>query len=264
MMRGRQVGLSFASMMFCSMMARPVGVFAFPVPFQIAVKQIGATAGDPTYTMAFQSLQSFDDLTGPDGTSYSFSNLTGNLPSASSYADFSTRYFGTWVLHDHLIPNTTSNYSFTLSPLSLDSIFHDVPQVISPANGATVGKTFDIQWQYPDITPTAKVATLSGANASFVFSTTSTAVTVNVTSSTATPLSVLANVGYFADISQIAGSVTPIGTPGMDTYSISRVNFDDLSPTLSLTVIPEPTSIAAVASGMAVVLTFRSAKRRRR
>src|SRR5688572_26806031 len=81
-------------------------------------------------------------LTAPDGTTFT-TGLSGQH-TVATFAELEQRFFGTWtLLEDSIQPGQDSMYSFSLSPFSLNDVFHETPIITTPSNGSTVASKFD-------------------------------------------------------------------------------------------------------------------------
>jgi hypothetical protein len=86
-------------------------------------------------------------LTAPDGTQFPG---VSSPHTVATFSELAQRFFGTWtLLEDSFQPGQDSTYTFSLSPFTLNNVFHETPIITTPSNGATVASVFDVEWEYP-------------------------------------------------------------------------------------------------------------------
>jgi len=235
-------------------------------PLDIAVRQLGANGADPSYTIGLRingigSVFFSGTFISPDGVSHTLSQLNQTLTPVATFTDFANHYFGTWTIQDHPSPGSAVySYQFTLSPFALDSVFHSIPQIVSPAEGATVGTTFVVDWQWSSTTaPIGEVSIFSGsASIPTVTATWSAAggdATYVYPEDAVVPFPVTLREGAITNIGQFFSNIVPIGMPGPDTFSYSTPpSFWDFSAPLTVTVVPEPASIMLLGTGLTLFI----------
>jgi hypothetical protein len=235
-------------------------VHAAPLPFGFNVSQLGANGSDPSYEIQLAPLPiQVIKVTAPDGSIYTQQSLQTASPTAATFADLSAHFFGTWTIDDQFGGSALSQYQFTFSLFSLDVMFHEVPNIVSPLDGATVNNPFDVHWVFPSgAVRSAITISLQGARATFT--PVQTYYTTNITS--ALPAQVQVRAGTFSSLSPYLSSITPVGQPGPDTFFYAGSSFRDLSPSISVNVVPEPGSLLLAVTGAILVAIFLNRNRR--
>jgi hypothetical protein len=122
----------------------------FPGNIIFDVVQNAMPGGGVTYTVRPQvfGIALPKVLTAPDGTQ--FTPGPNNQHTVSSFLELQGRFFGVWrLLEDSFVAGQDSTYIFSFSILSLQDVFHETPIITTPSNGAIVGTSFDVEWEYP-------------------------------------------------------------------------------------------------------------------
>lgn len=83
----------------------------------------------------------------PDGTEFHLPDLSGpglQRVEGLTFGEVASRFFGAWTIRE--VPlfggGSTAEYQFTFSPFALESVFHEPPHIVAPADGATVDVDF--------------------------------------------------------------------------------------------------------------------------
>jgi PEP-CTERM motif len=200
----------------------------------------------------------------PDGTEFHLPDPTGpglQQLEGLTFADFASRCFGVWTIRE--VPlfggGVPAEYQFTFSPFALDSLFHDPPHIVAPADDATVGLDFLVEWAYDSgATPGSRLTSLRGdpkATVEFAPSPLSQATLhVDLTGASSNQLTIRA--GSLASLSDYVGPVNPVGVPGPNQYSL-RCDFFNLSAPVTVTVVPEPSALGLVLVGGGLLCAWR-------
>lgn len=111
---------------------------------QINLEQQSNSSGEIEYRVEVFGFGAGQILS-PGGTAFGFgSDLEVSVP-VGSLEEAKLLLEGEWTVNSF---GSSEASSFTLSPIDLGSLFTDVPTIVSPANGETVGESFLLQWAY--------------------------------------------------------------------------------------------------------------------
>jgi hypothetical protein len=242
--------------------------FAQPRITTLQVEQLPEIGGDSKYVLTvYQSSPVFYDvpfdgatLVAPDGTS--FNSPVGEFK-RDTFAEITTLLFGDWTVTEHPNNAPLRSYSFRVEPFTLDDVFSETPVIDTPANGATVPLDFLVKWHFPSgAVPSSRGSHLRPQNLEII----------DIENSVDGPLSKLYKTkllgpgpGY---VTMTATTQTNFSSPDLDPPTIisrdpvlngqqiyATLQFESHSLPLSLTVVPEPGAISAVATAALVLLT---------
>ena len=158
-------------------------------------------------------------------------------------------FFGAWTIRE--VPlfggGSASEYQFTFAPFALESVLHEPPHIVAPADGATVDMDFPIEGAYASgATPGSRLISRTGVPSTTVDFAVSplpqATMHVDLTGATSNQLTVWA--GSLNPLGAYFSPVTPVGTPGPNHQL--RSEFRNVSSPVTVTVVPEPSTIALV------------------
>ncbi len=236
---------------FCAVLM-PASAAAAPVT--LTILQLAEDDGSVDYTVRTQ-LFGPATLSMPDGTSIPFA--TFELPGLT-YSQLSARAFGTWTIHQS---SPAATYSFSVSAI----LPGPISQIVSPADGATEGPTFGLDWSYPggENPLIRSVQSIGLATVNFDLNVPGPHAMAHVDLAGQPSAELTIRAGTQDNLLSNISAVTPLGPGGLPAYTVNG-SLLSLSPSIHVTVVPEPSSIVLATIGLIGFAASGCRRRKRR
>jgi hypothetical protein len=181
-------------------------------------------------------------LTPPDGTQFGPATFFTKAFTVSSFAELSSRFFGTWTLREDgfISSQEDSIYSFSFG-FALEDIFHESPVIDYPANGSSIPSVFEASWSYPSGTILPSNWAVSHSPAATVGFPKPQTVRFNVDLAELDGRPFTFRAGSFDNLTEFISPVSLVSGPQRTNYG-TRARFLNFSLPITVTVVPEPTT----------------------